>query len=139
MRLSRRAEYALLAMVDLANYSGERLVQLHDIARRQQIPEKYLEQLLRPLRASALIASTRGARGGYRLARTADAIRLVEVVEAIEGPIQAGNGCLGPASSAVHEVWRRVADSIRGELSEWSVQDLADLSRQGGSGDNWVI
>ena len=86
MRLSQRADYAAHAMVEIARAYGERPVHATEIARRQGIPEPYLEQLLLALRRAALVRSYRGPGGGYTLTRPPAAISLADIVAALEGP-----------------------------------------------------
>jgi Rrf2 family protein len=91
MKLTSRSEYGLLAMLDLAKHSSVRLVQSHEIARRQNIPEPYLNQLLTVLSRAGLVTSRRGPGGGYLLARPADTISVGEVVALLEGPPSNGH------------------------------------------------
>lgn len=91
MKLTSRSEYGLLAMLDLAKNSSYRLVQSHEVAQRQSIPEPYLNQLLTVLSRAGLVTSRRGPGGGYLLARPADAITVGEVVALLEGPATPGS------------------------------------------------
>ena len=74
MRLSTRGEYGLLALVDLALFSGDRPLQAKQIAERQGIPKLYLDQLMMDLKKAGLVVSVRGREGGYQLARPANSI-----------------------------------------------------------------
>ncbi len=141
MQLSRRLEYALLALVDLAVAGRSERVQLRDIAARQAIPEKYLEQLLRPLRTAGVVVSTRGSRGGYELAREPAEIALLDVWEAVEGPLSGDEEpAPTPGSRAVRALWARLAGHLEGELRQVSLADLAEAyRRQRRTGDDWVI
>ncbi|HEY3358172.1 MAG TPA: Rrf2 family transcriptional regulator [Polyangia bacterium] len=87
MRLSRKSEYACLALLELAAHHGRRLVKTTDIARRQGIPREYLAQILNALKAAGYVAAVRGARGGYRLARAPAAISVAEIVRLMDGPL----------------------------------------------------
>jgi Rrf2 family iron-sulfur cluster assembly transcriptional regulator len=90
VRLPRKAQYAICGVFDLA-YNGQgEAVQIRAISERQAIPARYLEQIFQRLRRAGLVTSKRGPGGGYRLARAPEAITLREVVEAVEGPFQAG-------------------------------------------------
>src|SRR5699024_7508264 len=89
MKLSTRGRYGLRAMVDLAANSGEEAVCIESIARRQNISENYLAQLVRLLRKAGLVTSVRGAGGGYRLAKPADSISVGDVLRALEGNLDA--------------------------------------------------
>ena len=85
MKLSTKGRYGLRAMIDLAQYSEQEAVSISSIAQRQNISESYLEQLVAKLKKSGLVMSTRGAQGGYRLARPADEISVGDVLRALEG------------------------------------------------------
>src|SRR5512137_1085040 len=100
MRLSKRGEYGLRAMVDLATHTqneagaqGASVVQIHDIADRQHIPGKFLEQILLTLKNAGLLHSRMGVGGGYYLARPASEISLGHIVRILDGPL-APIGCV---------------------------------------------
>ena len=87
MKLSTRGRYGVRLMLDLALHYGEGPVLLKDIAGRQGISEKYLWQLINPLKTMGLVGSTRGAHGGYVLARPPSEISLKEIVRVLEGSL----------------------------------------------------
>jgi Rrf2 family protein len=87
MRLSKRGEYGLRAMVDLASQAPGTVVPTKDIALREQIPVKFLEQILLTLRNAGLLHSRMGLGGGYSLARPADQITLGQIVRILDGPL----------------------------------------------------
>jgi Rrf2 family protein len=88
MRLSKRGEYGLRAMIDLAAWNhGGAVVQIKDIAERQQIPSKFLEQILLTLKNAGLLRSKMGVGGGYYLAKPADQINLGQIVRILDGPL----------------------------------------------------
>ena len=87
MRLTSKAEYALRAMVFLAENQEKERPHARQIAERQTIPYKFLAQIMRDLRQAGIVKSVRGPQGGVRLARAADEINLLEIVEAVEGPL----------------------------------------------------
>jgi Rrf2 family protein len=95
MKLSKRGEYALRALIDLgiAQEVGRPLLRLPEIAAKEQLPQKFLEQIIQFLRDSGLVESERGRFGGYRLARPAGKISVGEVVRLIDGPL-APIGCV---------------------------------------------
>lgn len=90
MRLSTRGEYGLLALVDLALFSGGRPLQAKQIAERQGIPKQYLDQLMMDLKKAGLVVSLRGRQGGYQLARPANTITLWEAISTFGVPIDSG-------------------------------------------------
>jgi Rrf2 family protein len=87
MKLSRTVEYAIQAMVQLAGYSQVAPVPCSRLAADGQMPERFLLQILRTLVTHGMLNSTRGVDGGYSLARPADQISLLEVIEAMDGPL----------------------------------------------------
>lgn len=85
MKLSAKSEYACLALIDLARRHREGPVTIEDIAVRQGIPKKYLEQILLQLKGAGFVKSRRGAEGGYALARPPESISVAEVLRALDG------------------------------------------------------
>ena len=130
MRVTTKGRYGIRACLELVNKFGNGAVHISQIAQAQGIPEKYLAQLIPLMRRAGLVKSVRGAGGGYILARPPDQIKLIEVLEALEGPL-APVECLNdpgiceriPNCSA-RMVWGRVLDSIRGALESLSLDDL---------------
>jgi Rrf2 family protein len=88
MRLSKRGEYGLRAMIDLATWdSGDALIQIKEIAEREHIPAKFLEQILLSLKNAGLLHSKMGIGGGYYLAKPAAEISLGQIVRVLDGPL----------------------------------------------------
>src|SRR2546425_3244233 len=88
MKLSTKGEYGLLAIVDLALHSNQGPVQSFQIADRQHIPKQYLDQLMLILKKAGLVESSRGRQGGYQLAKPPSEISLLDIVTALEGPVE---------------------------------------------------
>lgn len=116
MKLSNKGRYAVRALFDIAFYNDGRPTQVKDIAERQAIPPRFLEQIFQDLKRAGIVASKRGPQGGYSLARPASQVRLSEVVVALEGPIHLGEKA--PEKSLATEDARRVTESVFRELSE---------------------
>lgn len=135
MRLSTRGEYGLRMMASLAKLYPSGPVPLAQIAKDENISLAYLEQLIRLLRSKGLVVSTRGAQGGYTLARPPEQIRVGDVVRAVEGPI-APVDCVSedePECKCQHQsdcrtraIWERLRDTIAETLDSTT---LADLTR----------
>jgi len=87
MRLSVKSEYACLALIDLASQPDQELVHIEDIATRQDIPRKYLEQIMLLLKRAGFLKSKRGVGGGYLLAKPPDKIRVADVIRLMDGPL----------------------------------------------------
>lgn len=138
MKLSTKGRYGLRALIDLAVNSGGEVVSIHSIAQRQNISERYLEQLMGKLRRAGLVDSVRGAGGGYRLARPPGEISVGEVLCALEGSLDAvtcpGNeeepGCEGADMCVARFVWKRINDSIRQAVDTLMIDQLAEESRR---------
>ena len=133
MRLSTKGRYAVMAMTDLARSQGQaegRAVALAEIAARQQISLSYLEQLFARLRRKGLVKSARGPGGGYRLARTADATSIAEIVHAVDEPLRAtrchaGKGCMIKGERCLtHDLWADLGDRIEDYLASVSLADV---------------
>lgn len=88
MRLTRAASYAIHAMVHIAGHKPNIPLASHEIAQAHNIPERFLLKVLKPLVSAGLLYSVKGPRGGYRLARPAREITMLDVVEAVDGPIR---------------------------------------------------
>ncbi len=132
MRFSTRVRYGVQAMLTLAVRPQQVPLSVKEIAERDALPEHYLEQLITPLRRAGLVQSARGAQGGYLLARPAGEISLLEIVEALEGPIAVeGCDCPEDAPHALgycleHGVWRKLKQAIEEHLASRSLADLRD-------------
>ncbi len=87
MRLSKKSEYACLALIDLSENYGYETVKVQDISFRRKIPKKYLEQILLLLKNSGYVESIRGAKGGYKLLKEPSLITLAEIIRLIDGPL----------------------------------------------------
>ena len=87
MKLSRKGEYACLALLQLTEAYGKNLVTIAEISDSKKIPKKYLEQILLQLKGAGYVKSARGINGGYKLAKSPDKISLAEIVRLIDGPI----------------------------------------------------
>ena len=133
MKLSARTEYACLAMLHLAQeYDGGEPVQIRRIADEHGIPARFLVQILLQLKGASLVASTRGAAGGYRLARPPRDISLAEVIEVMEGSERpkTNAGKTTPLVGALQELCRELGDAQRDRLDDTSLADLVDQAAQ---------
>lgn len=138
MKLSTKGRYGLRAMIDLALYSETEAVPISSVASRQGISESYLEQLFAKLRKSGLIASARGAQGGYRLARSAAEISVGDILRSLEGNLDAvecpglkeESGCEGSDLCVTKYVWQRINESITETVDEIKLDQLVRESRE---------
>jgi Rrf2 family transcriptional regulator, cysteine metabolism repressor len=136
MNISVKSEYALKAVFDLAvqyqnlppGAPGMPPIKIADIARRQKIPQKFLELILAGLKQSGFVDSRRGAEGGYLLARRADAITIGEVLRAVENVKAKPRN--SKSSDPFSDVWKQVDRAISDVLDQTSFGDLARLWRE---------
>ncbi len=132
MELSCKSEYALLALLELAqHYNDGQVLQIKEIAAHQSIPDRYLEQLLATLRRQGLVRSQRGAKGGYSLARAPWMISLLDVIQAIEGEdLIRARDLPTTAPTLEREVllkaWQDVQAAAVAVLQKTTLQDLCD-------------
>ena len=155
MKLSQRGEYALRALVvlGLRYRPGTDVVRILAISREQNIPKKFLEQILNDLKSVGILVSRRGASGGYRLARPPEKISLAEVIRHIEGPL-APVGCVSEkfyqpctcpdeSKCAIRSVMADVRTNIVKVLEGVTVAELCNrarkLSEQAGGASEYVI
>jgi Rrf2 family protein len=138
MKISAKAEYACLAVLALArNGPAAPPMRIREISESSAIPERYLVQILLQLKAAGLVVSTRGASGGYHLARPASSISLGEVLTAIEGPEAAREhpGARRSAATVLEPVWASVRAAERAVLDGTTIAQLAEQS----SPQEWII
>src|SRR6185437_17038957 len=108
MHTSVKGDYALRAIFDLATQQPGEPVKIAGIAKRQRIPQKFLELILASLKQGGFVESRRGAEGGYLLARPADAITVGEVLRFVEGPQQSKGRPRKKGDSAFSDMWQQV-------------------------------
>jgi Rrf2 family transcriptional regulator, cysteine metabolism repressor len=144
MLFSTKAEYGIRLMVELGRSPGTEPISLSAVAEAEMLPLSYLEHLVAKLRDAGLVTSTRGAHGGYRLARPADEIDMLEVVQSLEGPI-APMECFHVEREGrvlcSHEVddgracatkllWTRVQGGVTKALNGTTLADLVEFAEQ---------
>jgi len=123
MNISVKGEYALAAIFDLASQRTDEPVKIADIARRQKIPQKFLELILAGLKQSGFVESRRGAEGGYLLARAASAITVGEVLRSVEGAPTKGRS-RRKTETPFTEIWQQVDRAVSEILDKTSFADL---------------
>jgi len=136
VRLSTKGEYGLLAIVDLALHSDQGPVQSFQVAERQHIPKQYLDHLMLSLKKAGLVESSRGRQGGYALARPANTINILEIVSALEGPLENVNfirrdyHLQSPAQHVLNSIWNEVVSSAVEILKNKTLEELCDQHRK---------
>ncbi|SBW27577.1 RrF2 family transcriptional regulator [Protofrankia symbiont of Coriaria ruscifolia] len=149
MQISARADYALRALLTLAASNGD-LVKGESLATAQDLPLRFLENILTDLRRSGLVLSRRGADGGYRLCRPANEITVAMVIRATDGPLASVRGrrpeeaVYEGAAKHLQDVWIAVRVSLRRVLEEVTLADIASghlppiVGELGRDRDAWV-
>jgi Rrf2 family protein len=124
MNISVKGEYALHAIFDLASQPGREPVRIADIARRQQIPQKFLELILASLKQGGFVESRRGAEGGYLLARRPDAISVGEVIRFVEGRNEERSRSRRNGDSPLADLWERTDKAMDSVLDSANFAQL---------------
>ena len=124
MNISVKGEYALQAIFDLAAQRQGEPVRIGDIARRQSIPQKFLELILASLKQGGFVESRRGAEGGYLLARAAESITVGDVLRFVEGPQQNRHRPRGKGDTPFSEMWQHVDQAVSGIIDKTSFAEL---------------
>jgi Rrf2 family protein len=133
MRISAKGEYAIRALLDLAVHHGEGLVPIQEVARRQGIPQRYLEQVLLLLKRAGILESRRGSAGGYQLVRPPAGISVGEVLRAVEGRVTAldvagrhPSKTSEATASDLAPLWREIAGAVATVIDRTTFGDLAE-------------
>lgn len=143
MMISTKGRYALRMMADIARWQQEGYVPLRDVARRQDISEKYLESIAKNLVRDGALQAVRGKGGGYRMALPPEQCGVRRVLEAVEGPLVPVS-CMTPEAKpcpragdcCTHSLWDGLYRDICRYLDRFT---LADLAAEGAGGNNFVI
>lgn len=142
MMISTRGRYALRMMLDLAEHADEGFIALKDIAERQDISKKYLEQIIPVLNRSGLLQTSRGFQGGYRLIKKPSEYTVLEILNATEGSMSPvaclegdENNCPRKGECLTLPVWQGLKDAVENYLGSITLEDIL----ANGSGGNYVI
>ena len=143
MIVSTKGRYALRVMIDLAEHQAERYVPLKEVAARQEISEKYLENILKVLVQNGFLEGLRGKGGGYRLTRSPDQYTVAEILLLTEGSL-APVSCLAPGASAcermsncrTYGMWKGLNDLISNYFGKITLADLASPDQ---AGNDYII
>ena len=133
MKISTRGRYAVRVMLDLALHNTGEYIKVKDIARRQDISEKYLEQIISILNKAGFVHSVRGAQGGYQIADDPKKYTIGMVLRLTEGSLSpvacldtTPNQCERCDPCETLEVWKRLSDAINNVVDDVTIQDLVD-------------
>ena len=144
MRISTKGRYAIKLMLDLATNDNGEPIRLKDVARRQEISEKYLEQIISSLKKAGYVKSLRGAQGGYMLAREPKTYTVGTILRLTEGSMKPvacleddPNQCSRAGECVTLRLWKMLDEAIEGVLDKVTLQDLKDWYEQ--MGNDYVI
>ncbi len=135
MNISSKTRYGIMAILEIASSYGNGPMQIREIASRENVSNKYLEQLIAMLKTAGLVNSVRGPRGGYILAKPPVDIQLANVFWALEGKTESAkcfeHACPTPgcADCMTSEIWQELNDAITGVLEKASLADLLEQSK----------
>ena len=137
MRLTKKLMFAIEAVLDIAYHASDLPVQSKEIAERQGIPRRYLEQVLQNLVRSDILRGVRGPRGGYRLARERRNISVAEIVRVVQEMDGAMDPLTDPAGSdlghaVLRPLWQELEDQAMVKLGETSIEDLCKTAHKAG-------
>jgi len=136
MKISTRARYGLRAMLDMAKHFKGKPVLVKDIARRQAVSERYLEQIMLALKKAGLVSSIAGAKGGYVLTKAPALVRAKEIVEVLEGsltPVECGERkeiCPRATYCVARQVWKKAGEAISKTLDSFTLKQLAEMEEK---------
>lgn len=132
MKVSTKGRYGLRVLLDIAKHQARGPVTLKDIAARQAISEKYLWQVINPLKSAGLVSSARGAHGGYTLAMEPQSVSVLDVVSVLEGPVvlvdcvDSAADCQRSSDCVAREVWSRIETAMREAMARITLRELVD-------------
>jgi Rrf2 family protein len=135
MRLTTKSRYGVRAIFDIAYHGGGEGVQIKDIARRQGISPRYLEQIFQKLRDSGILISKRGPMGGYSLAKSPDEIKVGDIIRVTEGgldpvfcvrPEKSGRDCDRIAECVTRLIWAEAGEKLDAFFGSVTIQDLCE-------------
>lgn len=132
MEISRRTDYGVRVILDLAALSGNERTSTQQIAERQSIPPPFLAKIISQLSLSGLVITYRGAGGGVKLARPASEISLLQVIEALDGPVRLNRCVIEPGACPrdeycpVHQIWGKAQTELTTLLSGTTFDTLTD-------------
>jgi len=135
MKLSTRGRYGTRAMLDLAMHNGERIILLKDIAKRQDISERYLENIMRILVANGLVTSAQGRTGGFGLAKEPRDIKLSQIIQAVEGsisPVSCVDNpklCKRTPICVTRDIWGKLKKVMFDVLDSITLEDMVKMQK----------
>jgi Rrf2 family transcriptional regulator, cysteine metabolism repressor len=145
MKLSTKTRYGMRVMIDLALLQqSDQPIHLNEIAKRQDLSDKYLEQIISILKSNNFVVSIRGAKGGYFLSRPASEINAKDIVESLEGKLNLVD-CLGDISCeitghcATQKLWNLMSNSLKDLLKNLTLEELVKWQKEANNSLDYII
>lgn len=145
MKISTKGRYALRMLIDLAEHENDGFIALKDIAERQEVSKKYLEQIVPILNRSDVLQTNRGFQGGYKLAKSPDKYTIGTILRLTEGSLspvpcldQTPNQCERSAECVTLPIWQGLNKVINDYLDSITLQDVLDRQRESYSNDYMI-
>jgi len=130
MNISKKAEYAIKAVINIARHTNNRPLQISEISKTESIPTKFLEQILLNLKNNGILTSKRGANGGYLLAKSKDDISIGMILDIIDGPfdpvgLHSGNHL----SAGLEKCFGQMIEIVNGHLNQFTINDILEIEK----------
>ena len=128
MNISKKAEYAIRAVITIARHTNNNPLQISEISKKESIPIKFLEQILLNLKNNGILSSKRGANGGYLLAKSKDDISIGMILDVIDGPfdpigVDSGNHL----SAGLKKCFGQMIEIVNGHLNQFTIKDILEI------------
>ncbi len=136
MKISTKIRYGTRAILELASRFGEGPIELKEIAKKEDISLKYLEQVIIPLRSAGIVKSVRGSKGGYALAKSPSEICLNDLIEVLEGPLSLieclkdPKACQRSSTCVTRDVWKEVSDAINHIFHSITLEEMVNRKKE---------
>ena len=128
MNISKKAEYAIRAVISIARHANNNPLQISEISKKESIPIKFLEQILLTLKNNGILNSKRGANGGYLLAKSKDDISIGMILEIIDGPFDpVGIHSSNHLSAGLEKCFGQMIEIVNGHLNQFTIKDILEI------------
>ena len=128
MNISKKAEYAIRAVISIARHANNNPLQISEISKKESIPIKFLEQILLTLKNNSILESKRGANGGYLLAKSKDDISIGMILDVIDGPFDpVGIHSSNHLSAGLEKCFGQMIEIVNGHLNQFTIKDILEI------------
>ena len=128
MNISKKAEYAIKAVINIARHTNNKPLQISEISKTESIPTKFLEQILLNLKNNGILTSKRGANGGYLLAKSKDDISIGMILDIIDGPFDpVGINSSNHLSAGLEKCFGQMIEMVNGHLNQFTIKDILEI------------